>query len=280
MVAKTADQNVIAYQALYRSAPNRAVYEAGQELVHPDFRGSGINTGISRDMRDVLIPDLGAESVFGEAVCNHTHMQKSWGGLGSVESALEVDLMPREAYTAEESASGRVSTLFMSAVDKKRRPALVHLPAPYEESLRYFYEGIEKDREFGPCNSPLPRTNTRLVIQVFDFANVARVGFDEAEDDFEGVLEQKEVELLEEKILIIQVWLRLSWPFVGRRTGMLRDRGYFLGGLLPRWFPGSDAILMQKLVERPNWEGIHPYSERAAEILGIVRRDWEETWQG
>jgi hypothetical protein len=33
---------------------------------------------------------------------------------------------------------------------------------------------------------------------------------------------------------------------------------------------------MQKIVGRPDWEGIHLLSERAAEILRIVRNDWEE----
>jgi hypothetical protein len=278
VVARTSDREVIAYQALYRSAPNPAVYEAGQGLVHPDFRGAGINTEISRYMRDVLIPDLSAESIFGEAVCNHTHMQRSWGGLGNIETAIEVDLMPREAYAAEGSASGRVSTLFMCRVPEKMS-SITYLPPPYEKPLRLLYEGIEDRSDFRTGNASLPATGTEFAVQVFDFAGVARVAVNEAGDDFAVLMEQKEAELLARKIVVLQVWLRLSWPFVGRLTGILRGRGYFLGGLLPRWFPGSDGILMQKLAGPPNWDGIHLYSERAAEILSIVRSDWKETWR-
>jgi hypothetical protein len=276
VVAKTADGRVIAYQALYRSAPNSAVYEAGQGLVHPDFRGKGINTGVSRYMRDTLIPDLGAESIFGEAVCNHTHMQRSSGGLGYVETALEVDLMPREAYAAEGSASGRVSTLFMCAVDE-RKPPLVYLPAPYTEPLRYMYEGIEDRKDFLVGDGSLPEVASEIAVQVFDFAGVVRMTVSEAGEDLEDLLTRKESELLGKKVVVLQVWLKLSWPFIGRVTEILRDRGYFLGGLLPRWFAGSDGILMQRLVEQPNWDGIHPYSERAMRVLQMVRKDWEET---
>jgi hypothetical protein len=275
VVARTADGKVIAYQALYRSAPNSSVYEAGQGLVHPDFRGRGINSEISRYMRDTLIPDLGAESIFGEAVCNHTHMQKTWGGLGNIETALEVDLMPSEAYAAEGSASGRVSTLFMCTVEE-RKPSLVHLPAPYVEPLRYLYEGIGDRRDFRIGDGSFSGVDTEMAVQVFDFAGVARVTVNQAGEDFENLLTTKEAELLEKRVVVLQVWLKLSWPFIDKVVGMLRDRGYFLGGLLPRWFAGSDGILMQKLVEQPNWEGIHPYSERAVRILQLVKRDWEE----
>lgn len=275
VVARAADGRVIAYQALYRSAPNIAVYEAGQGLVYPDFRGRGINSEISRYMRDILIPDLGAESVFGEAVCNHTHMQKTWGGLGNTETALEVDLMPREAYAAEGSASGRVSTFFMCAVDE-RRPPLIYLPAPYEGPLRYMYEGIEGRRDFRIGDGSLPKVDSEMAVQVFGFANVARMTINEAGEDFESLLARKELELFGKKVVVFQAWLKLSWPFIDRVIEILRGRGYFLGGLLPRWFAGSDGILMQKLVEQPNWDGIHPYSERAVRILEMVRKDWEE----
>ena len=46
-------------------------------------------------------------------------------------------------------------------------------------------------------------------------------------------------------------------------------------GSFPLWF-GTDGLLMQKVAGRPNWEGINLYSDRAREILGIVRKDWEE----
>ena len=54
----------------------------------------------------------------------------------------------------------------------------------------------------------------------------------------------------------------------------LRRRGYFLGGLLPRWFD-SDGLLMQKTAARPGWEDMQIYFERAQKIAALARADWE-----
>ncbi|MHC1729509.1 MAG: hypothetical protein AB9866_26480 [Syntrophobacteraceae bacterium] len=57
---------------------------------------------------------------------------------------------------------------------------------------------------------------------------------------------------------------------------MLRSRGYFTGGVLPRWFD-VDGLLMQKVTGTPDWEGIHVFGERAGKILAMVQADWAET---
>lgn len=56
---------------------------------------------------------------------------------------------------------------------------------------------------------------------------------------------------------------------------MLRGRGFFLRGLLPPWFD-DDGLLMQKIMDRPDREGIHLYSGRAIRILGMVKWDREQ----
>ena len=80
----------------------------------------------------------------------------------------------------------------------------------------------------------------------------------------------------EKGILVIQVWLNLACPWVGQAVETLRDRGYFLGGALPRWFD-NDGLLMQKILKRPDWDGICLYTDRASEILRFVRADWERS---
>ncbi len=75
---------------------------------------------------------------------------------------------------------------------------------------------------------------------------------------------------------VIQVWLKLSWPYVGKAVEALRGRGYFCGGVLPRWFD-EDGMLMQKVLGRPNWEGTQLHFDRARRILEWVRSDWEAT---
>jgi hypothetical protein len=275
VIAKTENGEIIAHVALYRSAPNQALYEGGQGLVHPDFRGTGVVTALNQYGLDVVGPELGMEGVFGEAVCNHLYMQKSWGRFAKLETALEVDLMPAEAYAKERSASGRVSALLQFAV-LEERPQTVYLPSIYERYLRNLYADVNKDQDFRTPDVNPGAGKTEVKIQVFDFAKVARVTVDEAGSDFEEFFCRKEADLLEKGMIVIQVWLKLCGPFIGRLTEILRTRKYFFGGLLPRWF-GTDGLLMQKVVGRPNWEGIHLHSDNAKAILDMVRGDWQQT---
>lgn len=53
---------------------------------------------------------------------------------------------------------------------------------------------------------------------------------------------------------------------------ILRERGFFLGGLLPQWFD-DDGILMQKVFFMPEFELIRIYSDRSRRMLELVKAD-------
>ncbi len=74
--------------------------------------------------------------------------------------------------------------------------------------------------------------------------------------DFELALESEEKLISEKNCKVTQVCLKLSSPWVGAAVNILRKRGFFLGGILPRWFD-KDGFFMQKTVDRPNCEGIN-----------------------
>lgn len=274
-VGRTPSGETVGYCAYYRSAPNPAVYEAGQGLVLPAFRNQGIVSRILAYLNE-MAPRLDAEAVFGEAVCNQTYMQTATRQeLHYIETALEIDLMPAEAYTVEKSATGRVAALLMFRV-MKERSQIAYLPECYEQQLRYMYSGFDVQPEFGSPDAALPAIATEMDVQVFDFAKVARLTVKQTGTDFAEVVEAKEADILGQGVLVFQVWVRLSWPWIDEVVGILRKRGYFLGGPLPRWF-GQDGLLMQKIAGRPNWEGIKLYSDRAQRILEIVQADWTNT---
>lgn len=275
VVARASDGEIVGYIALYRSAPSPAIYEAGQGLVLPAYRARGINRLLLESVFGAWSQTPGADVIFGEAVCNHTHMQKAVLEYGVGESALEVDLIPGEAYQKEGSAAGRVATLFIYQI-RRDNPATVYLPPAYAAALPRFYDDLAGRRSFLPadphCTVPRSRSDTR----VFPFAAVARVTVEEVGSDFAAAIDEEERRFLAEGLVVVQVWLKLACPWSCLAVDALRARGYFLGGILPLWF-GTDGLLMQKVAGRPNWEGINLYSDRAREILGIVRKDWEET---
>lgn len=277
IVVRTADDRVIGYSSLFRAAPDKGVYEKGNGAVSPAFRNAGIMGMIFQYVGSTVPGIEGIKVFFGEPVCNHVYIQKAaLANLPFVETALEVDLMPAEAYVKEKSASGRVATILMF-ITVIHGPHLVHVPGVYASWFEHIYAGLDDRRTFAPGADDLPASGrTRIDTQVYDFAGVARVTVHDAGPDLPEELGREEERVLGEGVEVVQVFLKLSWPWVGRATDMLRDRGYFFGGILPQWF-GGDGFLMQKTVSRPNWEDIHVHSDRAHRILEFVRSDWEAT---
>ncbi len=275
IVARTESGDIIGHMGLFRSSPYPGLYECGAGLVLPEYRKGGINMLLLNHAYERLAPELGLEATWGEAVCNHVYMQKTVRHYKHVEIGLEVDLMPAEAYVKEKSASGRVASLvvFRSYIPK---PHTVYLPPVYENALRFLYCGLDDQRTLALSRADLPAgVAPHASFVVFDFAQVARIAVRSLGGDFEFYFNGLENEILAGKIKVIQVSVSLACPWAAGAVEVLRARGYFIGGILPRWFD-DDALLMQKIVDRPDWEGIHLFSERAAEILRIVRNDWEE----
>ena len=72
---------------------------------------------------------------------------------------------------------------------------------------------------------------------------------------------------------MLQVVLDLGNPACGPAADLLRERGYWLGGLLPRWFD-ADGLLLQKSLDKPNFRPIEVYSEDAAVLLQLIQDDF------
>jgi hypothetical protein len=276
IVARTPQGEVVAVHNLFRSAPYQGLYEWGAGLVLKEWRRSGVNKLVCRHLHERIIPALEMEAVFGEAVCNHTYMQETVFKLGYVEMAIEVALMPAEAYEAEKSSAGRVAGLLAFGWFRPRQQK-VYLPGCYEQALQFGYSGPRNDpREFKISRGELPSgPETQARMTVFDFARVARIAVSDARADFGEVLRGLEAEAFGRACEVIQVWVKLSSPWVGAAVDILRQRGYFLGGALPRWFD-DDGLLMQKIRCAPDFEDIHLLSDRAKKILEFVKQDYAE----
>lgn len=86
----------------------------------------------------------------------------------------------------------------------------------------------------------------------------------------------KESEAAARGVTVCQVWLPLASTSVGWAVERLRSRGYFLGGILPRWFD-TDGLLMQRLSHTPDWDSIQILLDRSREIVRMVREDWQRS---
>jgi hypothetical protein len=97
--------------------------------------------------------------------------------------------------------------------------------------------------------------------------------------DFETAFTGEERRLLAQGIRVIQVWISTGVPWVGEAVDILRARGYFFGGVLPRWFD-CDGLLLQRVLDEPDWEAMTIHFDRARELAGLVRADWERSRSG
>lgn len=277
IVVREASGKVVGVTHLYQSAPYKRSYEIGAGLVLSKYRGLGLNKSMFHFIFEQWIPcNEAIEEIFGEPVCNHTIIQKETLKFNVVETALEVALMPAQAYSKETSASGRVATILAFRCYRSR-PHKVFLPSRYKDELHYIYVGLDDARQILEAKDRLPaEVSSRAEMTVFDFAHVARIAVHETGSDFSAYIDDLEKKALDKGVVVIQVWLKLSRTSVGAEIEILRDKGYFLGGVLPRWFD-DDGLLMQKVICNPEFETIQVYSDRAKTILDMIKNDWWHT---
>lgn len=279
IVARTASGQIIGVDHLFRSAPFSNIYEAGIGLVLKEYRNTGVNTRMLEYLYEEFVPQKeNIEEVAGEPVCNHVFMQKTVARFKHKEMAMEIALMPAAVYAQEQSARGRVAALacFRSY---KPKPHLIYIPKPYEEELRWLYSRLDDTREINIADvkAKAPEnTASRIEMKLFDFAQVARINVHEIGDDFTEAFRNLEAQAITGKAEVLQVCLNLTIPWLAATVSMLRDRGYFFGGALPRWFDG-DGLLMQKVRCSPDFENIVLESADAKKLLDIIEEDWERT---
>ncbi len=273
IVARSTGGEIIGIHNLFRSAPSRAVYEWGVGLVLKEWRSIGVSAAIERFMVESVVPELGMHTVFGEPVTIHLQMQKHSENYGFQPTALEVGLMPGEAYSGEGVISNRVSTLSSFRV-YRNIPQKLFLPVTYNEAIRFMYGDLSLGRIFSESAEPIPLgTVSEANMDLFDFAKVARISFYETGTDFAERISDLEAEAVKKESIVIQVWLKLTSPWVGMAVDILQARGFFLGGVLPQWFD-DDGLLMQKLLFVPDFESIQLHSDRALRIRELVKADW------
>jgi len=277
IVARLPTGKVIGVLHLYPSSLCKYLFEWGVGLVLKEYRNYGVLNQLAGFLHDNFVPlHTNIEEIFGESVCNHTHIQKTSIILGYVETAIEVALMPSAAYSKEHSAPGRVATItsFHCCKPKHHR---IYIPVAYERELTEIYSDLNDARELVRSGKELPRgKSTCAEMTIFNYAQVARIAVYEAGEDFRMRIADMEKEAQVHKAVVVQVGMNLAEPWVGDAINVLREQGYFIGGALPRWFD-SDGFLMQKLLCPPDFDDIVLHTDRAKWLLTIIRRDWERT---
>ena len=273
-VARTEDGKVVGHNALFHSAAGANICESGAGLVHPEFRvGNLFNRMVAHGV-EVGAPLFGVKVVFFEPVSNHVFSQKLCHTQGYLTCAIEVGLMPAAAYTKEKSATGRVTSILDFEIIAPLAHK-VHLPEIYAPQLREMYQDLKDQRDLAEAPAGRPQEgDTRLEVNYFESAQVARLALWEVGADLGARLDQVLGDLDAKGTEVIQVWVNLTSPWTNYAVEELRGRGFFFGGLLPRWFD-VDGMLMQRLAAPPDWEGMNLLYPRALRLREMARADYE-----
>lgn len=256
------DGSVVSHCALYSSAPNPRLLEAGAGLVHPRARRDGVfsrtfavalSFAQERELCDWIVT---------EAVCNHVATQKLASRYGFVDTALEIDLMPAAAYTREASAQGRVSTL-LSFLPLQDQGGGVCLPTRYRHALLEIYGRLGVRRQMSA--SPLPTAAvSRVTMWRNEVAGLLRVTVHELGEDLE--------DYLADSAEVMQLLLPLDSEGLDRALVRARARGFFLAGLLPAW-SGADNLMLQRLSAPIDWEQIALETDSAHSLMSTLKDD-------
>ncbi len=274
IVAKTNDGEIIGHGALYRSSPPfKDLYEAGQYIILPQYRGSRAAFQIN-NMIATYAKEIGISGLYAEAVTNHLITQKFANRTGAIDTAIEIDLMPAEAYESDDSVTGRVSTVLQFIIFNDK-PHNIFLPEIYLNKVEEFTKTLKLDRKINTTKKGSGnKNNSETSAQYFDFAGVGRLQVSEIGNDFEIVFNNFEKEIEKRKYNIAQIFVTVTQENCEDIFKLLNLSGYFFAGYLPRWMD-TDAILLQKVIHTPTFEGINLYTEDSKKLFEFIKNDWK-----
>lgn len=268
LVARTRGGDIVGMAGLFCHAPNQNVYEAGQLMLLKSYRHTRVAAELGRWSLGKLPEALSVSAIFVEAVCNHPVSQAMAHKQGLRATGIEMECMPAGVYSKEGGVVRNVSLLLMFKIFRATVVS-VHLPQPYHEFMTRLYAQLGMERKELPSKALAGTTDSDAFL--LPHAGIARITVKKAGTDFNRVIQDLEARAGEQSL--IQVYLNLGDDACPQAVDLLREQGYFLGGLLPLWFE-SDGLIMQKLPGKPDWKGLHLHDRDAESILAFIRGDY------
>ncbi len=264
------------YVSLFKNAPNPRLWEAGNMVVDPAYKLTSLSSLLAKQyFHPELLDSADCDGIFGEAVCHHYASQVGSVKSGMRDCAIELDQMSGASFKEhQEIATRRVSCVF-NFLEISAPTEAVYLPEEYCGVVRDLAQALQP-RTFLPADAPLPVTGSTLKQDTYyAAAQTWKVSVREIGADWQTFLDELVTEAAAKRVISLQVTLNTALPYLGAAVGSLRERGFFLGGLLPRWF-GSDGLMLQKVFgAETDYAQLKLYSKTAKNLLAFIRADQE-----
>ena len=276
-IAVDDEQKAVGLISFLKLGSNPYLFEIGQLMVDPAHRGTNVVNQLIEYLYNTAIQNLDFDAVLSEAVTNHKLSQRSCVNSGFCDTALKVNLMSEEAFTLEEEKRriGRMSCV-VSCIEQADEGFTVYLPEEYAEQIKFCFEGLKPRRyESVTASSELSGiTEYRLDDSEAETSRMINVTIFNIGTDLDSVLEKVEEYAVSKGIKTMMINIPLNTGNNSAAVKLLKSRGFFFGGIMPFWFPESDALLMQKLYNSAvNWDGIKLFSRKIKKIAEFIKQD-------
>lgn len=268
------DDRAVGYISCYRCAPNPRLWEVGNLLVVPEYSASSLALSLTDYfLQPENLPRGFNDGIVDEAVCHHYFTQVSCAKAGMVDCALAVDQLDGASFKQHRPETSRVACLLQfleySAVSEP-----CHLPQRYVGILRRVLEPLCA-RHLLASDAPLPTSGETISSDHWwAAAGTWRVAVSRVGSDWGEFLDRLLRQAHERRAVSLQLVLSTDQSCLDEAVEAMRRRGFFLGGLFPRWF-GADGIMLQQVLgQAPDFTGIKLYGRVAKELLEFIETDW------
>ena len=271
---------LVGYVSAYKCAPNPRLWEGGNLLVIPEHSSGNLATIMMQYfLQPANLPDRFSDGIFAEAVCHHYFTQLSCSKSGFTDCALALDQLDSSSFREHRPDSDRVACL-LQFMEYSEPHEPVYLPERYATILSNLLAPLRK-RNFLPSTAPLPDIGeTERRDDYYESAATWRISVGSLGSDWLGFLDNLLHEARKRQVKCLQIVLSTSLPYTGAAVELMRQHGFFLGGMIPRWF-GGDGILMQQMIgTAPDYDAIKLYTAVAKDLLAFVREDRESVRVG
>jgi len=241
-----------------------AIGEVGEAVVDVNHRRQGLMTR----MLEALVEraeDEGLVGVYGTAVTAHEISQRANARFDFVSAALNLAYQPRERFTGllddyPQPISNLIDFKPLVPYDTVRP----HLPDSYAPILTAIYEELDASVEppDDPSDAPRPGESSIDARIEYGFRHAVLVVEDIGEDIVAQV-KQTIQDLDGADLNALYVDLPLGSPHTPAATAELRDAGFVLAGLAPRFHREQDHLRLQRPFVDLDPEAIVVYSDLA-----------------
>ncbi|MDP2849238.1 MAG: hypothetical protein Q8O35_13780 [Humidesulfovibrio sp.] len=268
-------QEAIGYASVYRNAPNPLLWEGGNLVLIPGRGDDRLGWSLMEYFKQPgKLPGPPPDGYYSESVCHHYFTQVGCAKLGFHDCAIELDQLDGASFAEHRPSTDRVACV-LQFYEQTGQPEPVCLPHRYADLLQRLAQPLQP-RKFLTSSLPLPEGGaTASTSSYYESSRTWKLSVNEVGADWGSWLDKLLAEAHQRRVVSLQVVVSMAVPCIGAAVEAMRERGFSLGGLFPRWF-GADGIMLQQVLgKEPDYEGIKLYSQTARGLLGFIRDDQE-----